>query len=215
MIRMRKKTEKQSVRVECYLESRKIRQNSEKKNPYVALLYCEPETGKYNRFFVNNKSLIWDKNHKKYKILFCFSSTIGFIVEFRESPGSNSEKRYFKIVKHKKNHLREISAKNAIIQSRKISKKLSKKNRHFRPIPPDIRLEVWHRDQGQCTYCGDKTELEFDHIIPFSWGGSNSTENIQLLCKSCNRKKSSNLVMPIRNKYALTRKIIEGKKIAY
>lgn len=36
-------------------------------------------------------------------------------------------------------------------------------------------------------------EVEFDHIIPHSKGGPLSVENIRLLCRACNRKKSDSL----------------------
>ena len=35
--------------------------------------------------------------------------------------------------------------------------------------------------------------VEFDHIIPHSKGGANTKRNIQLLCESCNRKKSDKI----------------------
>jgi hypothetical protein len=59
------------------------------------------------------------------------------------------------------------------------------------PIPEDVKFEVWRRDGGKCVICGSNEKLEFDHIIPFSKGGSNTARNIQLLCESCNRKKSN------------------------
>ena len=36
-------------------------------------------------------------------------------------------------------------------------------------------------------------KYEIDHIMPLSKGGTNAKENIQLLCKGCNRRKSSRL----------------------
>ena len=57
------------------------------------------------------------------------------------------------------------------------------------PIPEDVQLFVWQRDGGSCVKCGSKENLEYDHIIPVSKGGSNTARNIQLLCESCNRSK--------------------------
>lgn len=58
-----------------------------------------------------------------------------------------------------------------------------------RKIPKEIKRQVWKRDKGMCIECGSKLNLEYDHIIPFSKGGSNSVLNIQLLCQKCNNKK--------------------------
>lgn len=58
-----------------------------------------------------------------------------------------------------------------------------------RTISKAVQREVWRRDQGRCVQCDSKERLEFDHIIPFSKGGSNTARNIQLLCEICNRKK--------------------------
>ena len=61
------------------------------------------------------------------------------------------------------------------------------------PIPENVRFSVWRRDQGICVLCGSNENLEYDHIIPFSRGGSNSERNLQLLCQSCNRSKSNKI----------------------
>jgi hypothetical protein len=59
------------------------------------------------------------------------------------------------------------------------------------PIPESVRLFVWRRDNGQCVRCGSRENLEFDHIIPVSRGGSSTERNMQLLCESCNRSKGA------------------------
>lgn len=60
-------------------------------------------------------------------------------------------------------------------------------------IPEDIRLLVWERDCGKCTKCGSTSELQFDHIIPFSLGGGSTQDNLQILCGPCNRLKSNSI----------------------
>ena len=62
-----------------------------------------------------------------------------------------------------------------------------------RRIPKHIRDSVWRRAQGKCEICSSQIKLEFDHIIPFSKGGSNTYRNIQLLCEKCNRSKSAKI----------------------
>jgi Holliday junction resolvasome RuvABC ATP-dependent DNA helicase subunit len=61
-------------------------------------------------------------------------------------------------------------------------------------IPDEVKIFVWQRDGGRCAKCGSQEKLEYDHIIPVSKGGSNTARNIQLLCESCNRLKSANIV---------------------
>lgn len=60
-------------------------------------------------------------------------------------------------------------------------------------IPDDIKQYIWTRDDGQCQSCGSMAELQFDHIIPISMGGSNNAENLQVLCGPCNRSKAAGL----------------------
>jgi len=60
-------------------------------------------------------------------------------------------------------------------------------------IPRDVRNAVWIRDAGLCVECAADDYLEFDHIIPVSKGGSNTLQNIQLLCRRCNATKSDRI----------------------
>lgn len=64
-----------------------------------------------------------------------------------------------------------------------------------RIIPTDIKLEVWKRDAGKCVNCGAFDELHFDHILPFSKGGTSvKVENVQLLCARHNLTKSDKII---------------------
>lgn len=58
-----------------------------------------------------------------------------------------------------------------------------------RRISPSMRQEVLKRDGYRCVECGSTSYLEFDHIIPLARGGATSVKNLQVLCRSCNRKK--------------------------
>ena len=65
---------------------------------------------------------------------------------------------------------------------------------HNRQIPGEVQREVYERDKGMCKICGSTDNLHFDHILPFSKGGSSKvSKNIQLLCARHNLQKSDKL----------------------
>jgi 5-methylcytosine-specific restriction endonuclease McrA len=63
--------------------------------------------------------------------------------------------------------------------------------RNTRSIPQDVKIAVAVRDHGRCRQCGSAQELHYDHVIPWSRGGANTVNNIQLLCGPCNRAKGA------------------------
>jgi 5-methylcytosine-specific restriction endonuclease McrA len=64
-----------------------------------------------------------------------------------------------------------------------------------RLIPSHVKVTVWRRDKGACVSCGSTQNLHFDHILPYSKGGtSDSEENIQLLCMRHNIQKGAKLI---------------------
>ena len=63
-----------------------------------------------------------------------------------------------------------------------------------RAIPSEIKQTVWKRDHGCCKICGAVDNLHFDHIIPYSKGGTSlSAENVQILCARHNLQKSDKI----------------------
>lgn len=69
-----------------------------------------------------------------------------------------------------------------------------------RTISTSTKKVVFARDGGKCRCCGSSLKLEYDHIKPFSCGGSNEHVNIQLLCQKCNRSKSNSCYCKIHNR---------------
>jgi len=65
---------------------------------------------------------------------------------------------------------------------------------HRRLIPTPVKIEVWNRDRGMCVICGATTELHFDHVLPYSKGGTSLiAHNVQLLCARHNLSKGAKL----------------------
>ena len=89
------------------------------------------------------------------------------------------EKRKKELEQHKKEQEEEFNSKP--------------KKKKRKPIPQHVQDKVWRRDEGKCVSCGSNENLEFDHIIPHSKGGSDTYRNLQLLCESCNRSKSNKI----------------------
>lgn len=56
-------------------------------------------------------------------------------------------------------------------------------------IPESLRNEVYERDGYKCVKCGNTHDLQLDHKLPFSKGGRTEKNNLQTMCKACNRKK--------------------------
>ena len=56
------------------------------------------------------------------------------------------------------------------------------------------KMTAYKRQKGICAKCGNHfqlSEMEGDHITPWSEGGKTVPENCQMLCKDCNRRKSN------------------------
>jgi hypothetical protein len=64
-----------------------------------------------------------------------------------------------------------------------------------RLIPTEVKIEVWRRDNGRCVQCGATDELHFDHVLPYSKGGTSLTPaNVQLLCARHNLSKGAKII---------------------
>jgi 5-methylcytosine-specific restriction endonuclease McrA len=55
------------------------------------------------------------------------------------------------------------------------------------------RRAVFARDGWTCQYCGCRTQLTVDHVVPRSKGGGSTWDNIVAACAPCNRRKGDAL----------------------
>ena len=72
---------------------------------------------------------------------------------------------------------------------------------------PENRKRLYGEQSGHCAGCADHFEarhLEVDHIIARRKGGTDHTENLQLLCGNCNRIKGHRGMAYLRTKLQLT-----------
>ena len=133
------------------------------------------------------------------------------------SKKNNEESKEIK-KRYRESHREELRLKN-IEYSKKNKKKIKIKNKRYRKTLIGKRNHLigqhrrrvkklgnggsfsnieWERlcakYDYKCLCCGRKKILTVDHIIPVILGGSNSIDNIQPLCRSCNCKKSTKII---------------------
>lgn len=64
-----------------------------------------------------------------------------------------------------------------------------------KPIPKNIREQVYRKCNGHCAYCGCKLEykdMQVDHVKSvFYYNGTNDIDNLLPSCRMCNFYKST------------------------
>ena len=68
------------------------------------------------------------------------------------------------------------------------------KHLNIRAFSDSMKQKAFEIQDGICRSCErefEMSEMDADHITPWSEGGKTIEENCQLLCKPCNRRKSN------------------------
>lgn len=66
------------------------------------------------------------------------------------------------------------------------------KHLSIRSFTDSQKTKAYERQKGICPSCGEHftiEQMEGDHITPWTEGGKTVDENLQMLCKECNRRK--------------------------
>jgi 5-methylcytosine-specific restriction endonuclease McrA len=93
-------------------------------------------------------------------------------------------------------YLREYRKKYAekypeVVRARKHARRIKEKSLPSKINPDYVKFLIVYQNMI-CNYCGIiMVDYQIDHMLPISRGGDNSDSNLQLICPTCNRKKSS------------------------
>ncbi|MNK90091.1 hypothetical protein D3C87_1101320 [compost metagenome] len=103
-----------------------------------------------------------------------------------------------KAVHHKKQKLGLIEKSQRISNAPLPSAEDVKIEKQRKAIPITVQRQLWKRANACCEHidtnskvkCASKFALETDHIISLALGGSNKADNLRLLCRSHNSRRS-------------------------
>lgn len=90
---------------------------------------------------------------------------------------------------------------NNALELPKIKTQKTRKRKKGLPkyINAHLRIAIFKKFNYTCCHCGSNPienkdiELQVDHIVARSNGGSNNIDNLQLLCRPCNYKKGNKI----------------------
>jgi 5-methylcytosine-specific restriction endonuclease McrA len=89
----------------------------------------------------------------------------------------------------------KLTAEDRNRRARKAVERLNRKHRvrSGGKVSKGLFALLYFRQQGGCVYCGKNLDTGFhrDHIMPIALGGSNTDDNMQLLCPECNIAKGA------------------------
>ncbi|MCE8001645.1 HNH endonuclease [Billgrantia ethanolica] len=157
--------------------------------PEIALEYTA-ETGRHSNTY---PSPGLERGKPALKLIIASSEELDDLIVYVKAFKSFKPLPKFKASRTPESHLGPLAEKSLIrVDTAAMPKPMPIKPRR-EAIPRAVQREVWQRDGGKCVECSSNAKLCFDHIVPFSKGGSNTVRNIQLLCERCNLSKGNRL----------------------
>lgn len=118
-----------------------------------------------------------------------------YYADCKECCNSKKRARYASdaVYRHKQKEASRASFKKAYGTSE--GKAKSKLATNLRRSAGTLELHQWFSIldifDNKCAYCGSTVELEQEHIVPISKGGTTSFTNVVPACRSCNASKGT------------------------
>lgn len=80
------------------------------------------------------------------------------------------------------------------------------------------RRAVYGKTGGRCAYCGinlEMNQMQVDHVVPLSFFGDNSPENLLPACRSCNHYKHSMTIEKLRTAVERWPEVLQRDSVTY
>jgi len=101
---------------------------------------------------------------------------------------------------YRKNHLDETLEYQRKWKKTESGKHHAKQNSYLRRSKTNgtFTASEWRtlcdKYDNRCLCCGEQKELTVDHVVSLKDGGSNTIDNLQPLCRSCNSRKGAKFI---------------------
>ena len=157
--------------------------NKERMKPYYAAYY------QANKEMYNAASAEWAKRHPEKRLEWAMADyyrnrdkRLAKNKEWRKK-NKSGQQEYRSLYRQKKPELLAALSRNY---------KARKRNASGTHNGNDIK-KLLIAQRHLCVYCKKKVMVDYhvDHVVALSKGGSNSVENLQILCPTCNIKKGN------------------------
>lgn len=113
-----------------------------------------------------------------------------YVNEWDKAPKDASHHKvdWLRSLEEIENHVAKIKEQEHIRQAARI--RAPHIRRSLQGSYESVFIALGRRDGFDCRTCGVSSELQIDHIVAVINGGTNDLDNLQLLCRACNGKKS-------------------------
>lgn len=142
--------------------------------------YCPTHASRYYAHGDPLKTLLNTENNGKCSVKGCDGKYVG-----KGLCNTHYKRERYKVIsKTKTGRLK--------YQTQYEKRRARKNNSPFNDFTGDDWLSCLKAFDNSCAYCGAVGDLERDHVIPMSNGGSHTKSNVVPCCVTCNRRKWAN-----------------------
>lgn len=158
--------------------------------------WCKACYGEYNRQRKQTEEYlqrerVWVRDNKRKH-----RQDPEFVQREREGQrGRNKLRRQDEEYKQKENEYRRNRRKdNPEYRAKEQSREHNRRALTKEGYTPEEWIDLCNRYGNRCLCCKEQKPLTVDHVLPISKGGTNTIDNLQPLCLSCNSRKQAKII---------------------